>query len=94
MIKSYAGNSPPPTTTTTPSAINGAMPGMYLSPLSTDAGTNNHHIAAPLRSTLLHNKQVGAGINDEIKITVCVLTHICAWVWLTRDQRVTGENMK
>lgn len=76
-----------------PICHDGAMPGMYLSLLSKDAGTNNCHIATPLRSTLFHNKQVGAGINGKIKIIVCVLTHICAGVWLTREQRVTEENM-
>ena len=34
----------------------GAIPGMYLSPLSVDAGTNNRHIVGPLRSTLFRDK--------------------------------------
>lgn len=66
---------------------------MDLSSLSMGAETNIHHIAAPLTSTLFCDKQFAVGINNKSKIFICVLTHICTVVWLTRELLQAEQKM-
>lgn len=55
--------------------------------------TNIHHIATPLTSTLFCDKQFAVGINNGSKIFICVLTHICAVVWLTQELLEAEQKM-
>lgn len=66
---------------------------MDLSSLSMGEETNIHHIAAPLTSTLFCDKQFAVGINNKSKIFICVLTHICTVVWLTRELLQAEQKM-